>query len=421
MIMVIIILIPDNNINTHLMQKKLKGWACSDIMEWDGDDMGITIYDATKLNTFRNFRLISGVSGLGNPIEKVGILDWEFFIKEEGQFINGEFVLSSLMFAKDNPGYILESVMDLVKCGVSGLAVKNVYYNELPQEVVKFSNENDFPIFIFDNSAYFEDIITEVMDKIRFAGNYELLETKVDILIKKQLDKVTVKEIAYEINSSFKDTFFSIYIKSRQYSNDNEIIAFLERIKKYNSLSLYNAVMKYRRGILLIVTDEKINPGDLDSKTDFILNGLSFDRETFNIGVSNVHKDLGSFNIGINESLYAEITSEALNVHFKKFSDIGLYSVVLPYKDDIWMRSFYEALILPIQNYDEKYNAELFDTAVIYFEKDGNIIETAKTLFIHKNTVRYRLEKIKGILDKENGFYEQLAIAMKMHSVQNLK
>ncbi|MBE0450845.1 MAG: PucR family transcriptional regulator [Clostridia bacterium] len=383
--------------------------------------MGITIYDATKLNTFRKFRLISGVSGLGNPIEKVGILDWEFFIKEEGQFIKGEFVLSSLMFAKDNPDYILESVLDLVHCGVSGLAVKNVYYNELPQEVVKFSNENDFPIFIFDNSAYFEDIITEVMDKIRFAGNYELLETKVDILIKKQLDKVTVKEIAYEINSSFKDAFFSIYIKSRQYWDDNQIIAFLEQIKRSNPLSLYSTAMKYRGGILLIVTAEKMDSSALDTKMDVLLRSLSIDQETFYAGASNAHRDLSMLNIGINESLYAEITSEVMNVHLKKFSDIGLYSVVLPYKDDIWMRSFYEGLTLPIKNYDEKYNTELFETAVIYIEKEGNIIETAKALFIHKNTVRYRLEKIKEILDMDSGFYEQLAIAMKLHNVQSLK
>lgn len=383
--------------------------------------MGITIYDATKLNTFRNFRLISGMSGLGNPIEKVGILDWEFFIKEEGQFIKGEFVLSSLMFAKDNPDYILESVMDLVECGVSGLAVKNVYYNELPQEVVRFSNENDFPIFIFDNSAYFEDIITEVMDKIRFAGNYELLETKVDILIKKQLDKVIVKEIAYEINSSFKDAFFSIYIKRRQYSDDKQVIAFLEQIKSSSPLSLYNTAMKYRGGILLIVTAEKLDSSELDLKADVLIKSLSIDSDAFYIGISNIHRDLSMLNVGINESLYAETTSEVMNVHLKKFSDIGLYSVILPYKDDIWMRSFYEGLTLPIKNYDEKYNTELFNTAVIYFEKDGNIIETANELFIHKNTVRYRLEKIKEILDMDSGFYEQLAIAMKVYNVQSLK
>jgi len=383
--------------------------------------MGITIYDATKLNTFRKFRLISGVSGLGNPIEKVGILDWEFFIKEEGQFIKGEFVLSSLMFAKDNPDYILESVMELVNCGVSGLAVKNVYYNELPQEVVRFSNENDFPIFIFDNSAYFEDIITEVMDKIRFAGNYELLETKVDILIKKQLDKVTVKEIAYEINSSFKDAFFSVYIKSRQYADDHQIIAILEQIKKFGSLNLYSTAMKYRGGILLILTAEKIDSGELDPMVKVLFETLPIDPEAFYVGIGNSHKDLSALNTGINESLYAEITSEVTTIGMKKFSEIGLYSVVLPYKDDIWMRSFYEGLTIPIRNYDEKYNTELFETAVIYIEKDGNIIDTANALFIHKNTVRYRLEKIKEILDMDSGFYEQLAIAMKIHNVQSLK
>ena len=186
--------------------------------------MGITLFEATKLNTFKNFKLVSGMNGLDNIVEKVGILDWEFFSKIEGQFLSGEFVLTSLLFAKDHPEYIREAVEALINSGVSGLAVKNIYYDEMPIDVVQLSNENAFPIFIFDNSAYFEDIITEVMDRVRLSGHNELLEAKVDLLINKKLDKSSVRDMAYDINSSFKDRFVTMYFKGRQYMEHRQLI-----------------------------------------------------------------------------------------------------------------------------------------------------------------------------------------------------
>ena len=67
--------------------------------------MALTVLEATKLDTYKNFRLVAGHRGLDRIVQKVGILDWEFIqIKGpefESSFIEGEFVLTSLLFAKD--------------------------------------------------------------------------------------------------------------------------------------------------------------------------------------------------------------------------------------------------------------------------------------------------------------------------------
>jgi hypothetical protein len=41
------------------------------------------------------------------------------------------------------------------------------------------------------------------MDKIRFIDNYELLETKVDMLIRMNFNSTLIRNIAFEINNSF--------------------------------------------------------------------------------------------------------------------------------------------------------------------------------------------------------------------------
>ena len=46
------------------------------------------------------------------------------------------------------------------------MAVKNIYYDVLPEEVIKYANQMDFPIFMFDKKgSYYEDIVTEIYDK----------------------------------------------------------------------------------------------------------------------------------------------------------------------------------------------------------------------------------------------------------------
>ena len=67
-----------------------------------------------------------------------------------------------------------------------------------------------------------------------------------------------------------------------------------------------------------------------------------------------------------------------------------------------------------IQNYDKKHCSNLMETAVIYVKNGGDTIHTSQVLHVHKNTVRYRITKLKELIPAgdENDFYEQLAIVI---------
>ena len=124
--------------------------------------MAITILEAMKLPTFKDFDLVAGYRGLDREIQRASILDYEYesslFDKPiQTYFEKEDFVISSLIYAKDDQSLILESVKGLISDGVSGLAIKNIYYDELPEKVIKYANQMDFPIFMFDKKgSYYE-------------------------------------------------------------------------------------------------------------------------------------------------------------------------------------------------------------------------------------------------------------------------
>lgn len=390
--------------------------------------MSITVLEAMKLDIFKNFRLIAGYRGLENKIEKVGILDYEYDKKFDeqpykGSFEKDQFVITSLLFAKDNQDIIIEAVRNLMNDGVSGLAIKNIYYNDLPPEVINLANDSSFPIFIFDkNGAYFEEIITDIMDRIRFVDSYELLETKIDILIKRNISKATVRELALEINSGFKECYFVAYCKEKRYVGNNKIIAVLDSVKHNRNIETHTSILKYRNGILVVSTHDKIDENSINKTVNTLIKSTGINISDYYIGISNLHYNLDELDKGINESIFALKTGEVTENYFEYYRDMGIYSIIMPYIGETWINDFYNRIVIPLKDYDEKYNTELFNTAVRYIENDGNLQVTAEELFLHKNTIRYRVNKIKELLnmeDKEGSFYEQLSIALKIHKLYN--
>src|SRR5690606_15047956 len=53
--------------------------------------------------------------------------------------------------------------------------------------------------------------------------------------------------------------------------------------------------------------------------------------------------------------------------------------------------------LVPLEDYDRRRNAALVETLDAYVQSGSNIAEAAKRIFIHPNTVIYRLRRIEEI------------------------
>ena len=54
----------------------------------------------------------------------------------------------------------------------------------------------------------------------------------------------------------------------------------------------------------------------------------------------------------------------------------------------------FEELIDPLEAHDREHNTDLVRTLKVYFATNANASETADRLFLHRNSVPYRLERI---------------------------
>jgi PucR family transcriptional regulator, purine catabolism regulatory protein len=62
------------------------------------------------------------------------------------------------------------------------------------------------------------------------------------------------------------------------------------------------------------------------------------------------------------------------------------------------LERFYEENLALLERYDEEYESELVSSLRIYLDEGANLNSAARALFIHRHTLRYRLEQIADIL-----------------------
>jgi len=100
------------------------------------------------------------------------------------------------------------------------------------------------------------------------------------------------------------------------------------------------------------------------------------------------------------------------------FSDLGVYRLLCQLQKSEELVEFYDQTLAPLVEYDDGHNTELVHTLEAFFAHNGNVSQTAKSLYLHRNSLLYRLERISEITgldlyDADDRFSLQLAIKVR--------
>lgn len=124
------------------------------------------------------------------------------------------------------------------------------------------------------------------------------------------------------------------------------------------------------------------------------------------IGLGRFHAGLGGLRIGWRE---AEQASQIGREFFgpgqvTAYGDLGVYRLLYAFRDSEELASFCDDTLVALLEYDDKNGTELLQTLDVFFRCDASLRAAADALFLHRNSMAYRLRRISEIsgLDLDN-------------------
>lgn len=83
------------------------------------------------------------------------------------------------------------------------------------------------------------------------------------------------------------------------------------------------------------------------------------------------------------------------------FDDLGLYRILGPGNDLRELEDFVREWLGRLIDYDAEHDTQLVETLSRYFDCGGNYDDAAAALTVHRSTLRYRLQRIRKISDRD--------------------
>ena len=389
-----------------------------------------TVANLLSKPMFSDFRIVSGKSGLNNKVTSAGFLEWEQDNQITKSFAKGEFVLTTLTSIKDDPAAIDRSLKLLINNKVSAIAIKDIHYKDLPDDIKAYSNEHGVPIMFFTD-IYVDEILyvikSETLNRLYTSFNEIVLDT---LIANDNLDDLEKENLLRKINPFFHSaSMICIYISNK---TDTSSIS-QESLDLYNNVLLEGSLeipetiddtefiysfVAYKRGIVMIATANTAAADTLEKFKKAVITAFTSSSalsDTY-IGISRFITGVSNISTMLIDAIFANTSGILDNRKVAEISTAPFDHMI--FKDRYLLEpNFYYEEMLEKLSESSSQRSPLLETLITLVICDGNVDLTAQKMFQHKNTIRYRLNKLKAAFAADNDmeFYGKLYLFSRIH------
>lgn len=372
--------------------------------------MAICCRDLFQLKNFSKAKLLAGEKGLNREIS------WPYVRTTESisQWLYGEeliFVIYTDIRQDDNS--FLSLIEECIDKKLSGIVVliddKDI--ESIPKNVIDKANEHDFPIIVMPWNIKLIDITQEILFKLE-----QKQEEKKNA--KRFLESIIFSQDHLQEDIHALAEFYNIKLRPFHYvcifkiQTPSNVSYDLEQINKHIIHSLEEVInidnqtlipMEYANNLMFLIFSNDYSEGEksveaveavfnlINSKYLEVENSLSFSR---------IRESNSDIKISYKEAFKALSMIDIYNRDLKiiKYKELGIIRWLVELSDIKEIQRYCYENLGPILEYDKKHGMDLMGTLKCYFQNNRHLLKTSQELFIHRNTLLYRLSTIKELL-----------------------
>ncbi|RGQ84335.1 PucR family transcriptional regulator [Megamonas rupellensis] len=366
--------------------------------------------DLFKLPSLSKMKIIAGNKGLNKIIrwsykaESIHLAKWVH---------GGELLIVSKMVIHEKDFNLYNFLKEAISLNISGalLLIGPNYIEQIPQSVINLSNQKHFPLFLIPWDTPLVDIFEELGHAIASINliNDKHKDLLFSIIFNTNLSLDYLKYQSQEVNFSFDGylQFFEINFLLPQSENaiilndvdKDTICQFIHTLFENEHIPILSS--SYTKNIIALIN---VNNTSLDTLNTLFPQILNYIKENYpnyivNIGIGTRQKSLEKYKLSYEQA------SKCINLAIKQkqknmiyyYEQLGLYQLFYDINNKTLLENFVHNILYSLIAYDKKYNTNLIQTLEVYLNKNCNLNQTAETLFIHRNTIKYRLQRIEEI------------------------
>ena len=97
------------------------------------------------------------------------------------------------------------------------------------------------------------------------------------------------------------------------------------------------------------------------------------------------------------------------------YDEAGLFQLLLEIDDLKTLKRFYKQTLGKLVEFDEKNKTDYTATLKSYLDHNASVMETAEELYVHRNTINYKIKRVKEILQCELTYQDALKLLLSYH------
>ncbi|MDD3339930.1 MAG: PucR family transcriptional regulator ligand-binding domain-containing protein [Lachnospiraceae bacterium] len=370
----------------------------------------------------RGMKLVAGESGIGRNIRWIYFADCVQCLEQGfdvAQLIHGEeLVIVTNASLTDDDEKIVDMIRTMQDKNIAGFAINEGQISKCVQD---YCNELELPLFELSVNLHLIDL-SQIVCKalVQEESNANSRERILSsILYSEGLNVEELMEQANYLGVNLSGKYRAIVMQmhepeglpnEKKRVDEGRQFEMRENIKKM----IKNEYRAYGLGNMLILsqigTAVMLIPADLFSRNLLVLildNIIHKIESAYQLqvkaGVGTAYEYIEDFKKSFQEAKstlgISKIATQEEKVYF--YENLGIYSLITQITNGKFLDDYVESRIGKLIKADQMQEGELCETLETYLMHNCNANATAEALFIHRNTMRYRMDKIKRILDDD--------------------
>ena len=359
-------------------------------------------YNAVKEN---EVKLVAGQTGLNRPVHRVHIIEKAEF----SEFLEGNEIIFVTGVALSCPEELSEIIRNCHKAGVVSVVV-NVgnYINAIPQETIDFSNQHALPLFTVPWHIHIELLMQKVFQMVAQESSDKMeLETLLNNAIRFP-DRQGLYVSGLQQKGFKPEWHYCVALIHMEpapgNTNVNKTRDHMLQVARDALTDRGCRGFAYLSNQTLVLLFANYSSEDVEELMKELTEELtrevqSLGRLFFSVGrcTKSVRCIQKSFTLA--EKILTLQLGGQLPANLHAYNNLGIYKIVLGLENQDILNEIHEEYLAPLISYDRACGTEYVDFIQNYLKYDGHIRAISEKMFIHRNTVHYKIRKIEEILD----------------------